>query len=211
MSKQLSKKEQLREEKRQRILNAAITLFSKNGYSETTIAAVAKGSEVSFGTVFTYFPNKEQLFEAAVLEPLNEIKPLFLCQINKDQTPLEHLKQMVKEHVITFSQKETHLRLVQYVLGQHERFPKIFEQLDSFFHDVIDALEPIIIEGQKQGELHTLNPEIVATSYFQFLNGIRVTIIDPPDGIIWKALIPQALLLFAPVNSKDIYDSTLNE
>ncbi|WP_237497277.1 TetR/AcrR family transcriptional regulator [Lysinibacillus sp. HST-98] len=48
--------------KRSTILNAAIKLYSENGFAETKVAEIAKEAGVSFGTVFTYFESKEALW-----------------------------------------------------------------------------------------------------------------------------------------------------
>jgi TetR/AcrR family transcriptional repressor of mexJK operon len=189
---------QNREQKRNRILREAITLFSLHGYSETTIAAVAKAANVSFGSVFTYFPSKEELFQAAVLEPLDELRPMFVDVDVPDGSPLAHIMKMVELHVRTFSLREEYLRLVQYVLGHRSRFPELFSELDGFLNDVREALRPIIIKGQQSGELQPIDPDLICMSYVSFLNGIRLTITDDPANGIWQLFMQQALRLFGP-------------
>ncbi|MFY0545802.1 TetR/AcrR family transcriptional regulator [Brevibacillus sp. H7] len=189
---------QNREQKRNRILREAITLFSLHGYSETTIAAVAKAANVSFGSVFTYFPSKEELFQAAVLEPLDELRPMFVDVDVPDGSPLAHIMKMVELHVRTFSLREEYLRLVQYVLGHRSRFPELFSELDGFLNDVREALRPIIIKGQQSGELQPIDPDLICMSYVSFLNGIRLTITDDPTNGIWQLFMQQALRLFGP-------------
>src|SRR5215217_152506 len=55
----------LRERKKQRtretILRVALELFAERGYSRTTLEDIAEAAEVSTGTLFAYFPNKEDI------------------------------------------------------------------------------------------------------------------------------------------------------
>ncbi|MGA3599836.1 TetR/AcrR family transcriptional regulator [Lysinibacillus agricola] len=112
--------------KRSTILNAAIKLYSENGFAETKVAEIAKEAGVSFGTVFTYFDSKEALYESVFLEPLEEIKTYFI-EIEKHfkGEPLEVVKEMIDCHVQLFSMRNEYLRIIQQVLARPDRFPKL--------------------------------------------------------------------------------------
>lgn len=193
-----------KKEKRDRILQTATDLFSKKGFAETTISDVAKAANVSFGSVFTYFDTKEALFEAAVTEPFEAINALFLHYPFDPKNYLKSLKQMVKAHTAYFAQNENVVRLLQQVLGQYERFPKLFDVLNTFLHDVTTAYGEIILEGQNQGVLYKRPTESVVISYLSYLNGIRLTIIDPADHPIWEELAVQGYYLFGPIQTEEI-------
>jgi TetR/AcrR family transcriptional regulator, mexJK operon transcriptional repressor len=59
--------------KRQRILDAALNLFSQEGYDGTSMDAIAQSAEVSKPTLYMYFGSKEQLFEAIMLSGRDEM------------------------------------------------------------------------------------------------------------------------------------------
>ncbi|MGD6965544.1 TetR/AcrR family transcriptional regulator [Rossellomorea vietnamensis] len=186
--------------KRSSILKAAVKQFSENGFAETTIAAVAKEAGVSFGTVFTYFETKQALYEAAILEPLEEIKPYF-SEVN-DQfkgSPLEKIKEMIQCHINLFSDRSEFLRLIQQVLGSPERFPALFEELATFVNDFVGSVIPVIEEGQREGVFYKESPSLIAESYLSILNGMRLTFTDESTHSIWNSLTIQALRLFGPV------------
>src|SRR6185503_10254189 len=52
------------------LLVAAVELFVERGYAATRLDDVAKQAGVSKGTVYLYFPSKEELFKAVVREGL---------------------------------------------------------------------------------------------------------------------------------------------
>ncbi|HEV3128231.1 MAG TPA: TetR/AcrR family transcriptional regulator [Solirubrobacteraceae bacterium] len=54
-------RERKKQKTRQTIIDAALELFTKQGYEETTIAEIADAAEVSPRTIFAYFPTKEDI------------------------------------------------------------------------------------------------------------------------------------------------------
>jgi AcrR family transcriptional regulator len=58
----------LDEEKRSRILEAARDAFGAEGFQKTTIKGIAQATGIAQGTMYTYFKNKEKLFDEVVEE-----------------------------------------------------------------------------------------------------------------------------------------------
>lgn len=99
-SKPLSKKQKVKYE---RILKEATRLFSFRGYDDTTVAQIAKASEMSFGSVFTYFETKEKLFEAVISEPLQETRDLFKGLLDRPDMTANFLEGLVERHILYFA------------------------------------------------------------------------------------------------------------
>src|ERR1700691_1565835 len=49
---------------RQRLFDAAMRLFAKRGFTETTVEDITNAADVGKGTFFNYFPSKEELLTA---------------------------------------------------------------------------------------------------------------------------------------------------
>ncbi len=72
MKRQRAVKEEHKLEKRQVILTAALQVFRNTAYNEVTMSAVAGKARLAKGTLFLYFPTKEEMFLALMEEQLIE-------------------------------------------------------------------------------------------------------------------------------------------
>ena len=63
----LPRRQQNRLNRERQILDAALTVFAAQGYSGTTMDAVAAEAGVTKPTLYSYFPSKESLFQAMML------------------------------------------------------------------------------------------------------------------------------------------------
>lgn len=62
MKKQRATQPEDKQAKRQVILTAALQMFRRTSYNEVTMSAIAEKSKLAKGTLFLYFPTKEELF-----------------------------------------------------------------------------------------------------------------------------------------------------
>ncbi|MEW8988198.1 MAG: helix-turn-helix domain-containing protein, partial [Bacillus sp. (in: firmicutes)] len=61
-------------DRKQMIIEAATKSFSLFGYKATTMDQVAKLANVGKGTIYTFFKNKEELFDEIMLSLMKEMK-----------------------------------------------------------------------------------------------------------------------------------------
>lgn len=80
-------------EKQEKILNTALQLFAKQGYTSTSTSKVAKAADVSEGLIFRHFKNKEGLLNAILQqghEKLGEIVSS-LSQTNNPKQVIQYV------------------------------------------------------------------------------------------------------------------------
>ncbi|MED1607716.1 TetR/AcrR family transcriptional regulator [Cytobacillus kochii] len=184
--------------RKKKILEAAMGLFATEGYEGTTIKKVSVAANVSFGSVFTYFKDKEALFYTVVVEPLTELKERVLFFDETSADPLLETKQMLREHFRAFAEMNRYLQLVVQVVGQHERYADVFKELDEF-HDVFRVkVGKLVQNGQQIGVFKKQDPLIVATLYTSLLIGVRLNSTDNRYSDVWEQYAVTALNLFAP-------------
>lgn len=185
--------------RREKILETATYLFATEGYEGTTIKKVSEAANISFGSVFTYFKDKEELFYTAVTEPLKEISIHILDFNHNAENPVAELEEMIKKHIKLFSGFNHYLTLVVQVIGQYQRYPNIFKELDEFHDNFREKVSSLVKNGQQQGVLVKQDPLTVATLYTSLLIGIRLNSTDTRYNDIWEKYVPSALNLFGPI------------
>lgn len=67
----VTKRERRKEARPGELLDAALSLFVEKGFAGTRVEEVAACAGVSKGTLFLYFPSKEELFKAVVRENIS--------------------------------------------------------------------------------------------------------------------------------------------
>ena len=86
--------EKIREETRIKILNSALELFAKSGYSNTSISEIAKSANISKGLVYNYFESKEMLIEEVIKILFVEIGSMFTA-IEGVKDPFEKIHKII--------------------------------------------------------------------------------------------------------------------
>ncbi|HJV46889.1 MAG TPA: TetR/AcrR family transcriptional regulator [Bacillota bacterium] len=196
--------EKQRDERRKKIIHAATQLFAQHGYSQCTITQIAKMAGISHATIFLYFANKDELFQHIILEPLDEAKQFYQLLLSQGSSPLECIHDLVNGQIQRALQNSTYLRLVQYVLGQPNRFPELAVELDHYVTTFVNTLIPLIEEGQKIGQLKPANPFYVSWAYFSYYNGIGMCYLEPNEESIHE-FVKGGLRIFNPTENIHSY------
>ena len=91
-------------EKKEKILIAALELFSQEGFKNTSTSKVAKKAGVSEGLIFRHFKNKEGLLEAIIQEGEQRAKVLF-ADIVMEPDPKEVIRKTFEMGIIMIANK----------------------------------------------------------------------------------------------------------
>jgi TetR/AcrR family transcriptional regulator, mexJK operon transcriptional repressor len=113
--------------KRRVVVDAATTLFLRHGYLGTSMDQIAAFAAVSKPTVYKFFPDKEQLFTAIVLETLDRAGTPFLAELSRlaETGQLEDdLRDLARRYLATVTQPAV-LQLRRLVIGASHQLPAL--------------------------------------------------------------------------------------
>jgi len=119
---ELSGKETRRLAKQQRILEAALVEFAKNGFSGASMQAIAERAGVSKPTLYQYFGNKQSLLAAV----LNVGKSELLAPLQDTEgKPLVDVLWQFSWTYADFVLRPDMLSLARLIIGEAERLPDV--------------------------------------------------------------------------------------
>ena len=79
-------------EKRETFLNTALKLFARNGVNSTSTAAIAREAGTAAGTLFLYFPTKQDLIDTLVIQISKEQAELIESRLDLTRPAQENFR-----------------------------------------------------------------------------------------------------------------------
>lgn len=110
---------ELKERRRAEILDAATAVFSKHGFAAADVQEIADKMGVGKGTVYRYFPSKEELFLAAVDHGMRQLKETVDAAAAGTDQPLERIAEGVRAYLTFFDE---HAEIVELLIHERAHF-----------------------------------------------------------------------------------------
>ncbi len=136
-------------------------LFTEKGYFNTSIADIRRQADVSTGTIYHYFKNKEAIADALfedILQSLNDS----IKEINrKNKDTFERLRAIVE---LFFTLSEDAPDVMRFIITvRHQEF--LPSRTPLSLSQPLQQLTQIMRDGINKGELRRTDP-IVASAFF---------------------------------------------
>jgi TetR/AcrR family transcriptional regulator, mexJK operon transcriptional repressor len=154
--------------KRRAILDAATTLFLRDGYPATSMDQIAAAAAVSKQTVYKQFAGKQSLFREIVTGTVEEVSDPVTRQVAslRDSADLEaSLLELARALLSQVTQPRV-MQLRRLVIGEAGRFP----ELGRLFYQrgpgrTIDALAAALESRAARGALRLDDPHLAAEHF----------------------------------------------
>ena len=133
----------------QQMLDAAVQLFSANGYHETSMDAIAAQAQISKPMLYLYYGSKEELFGACLSRELGRFIDAVRADIDLKASPQELLRRTI-------------VSVLHYIDANRASWIVLYTQATSsqaFAHTVREGRERIIDLVARLLEAGTRNPE----------------------------------------------------
>ncbi len=170
------RKQREKERRRQQILIAAKRVFAQKGISKATMEDIATEAELSPGTLYLYFRNKDELFSSLtirILQYLN-IRLEHVANAEKDQSTDQRL-QTLKEVMYDVYQFDPLMLVSMFHLQSSDTIknlsPQLITDIQTLSQNAIRLIANLFQEIDRK-DMADLSPETIADVLWSMFSGI---------------------------------------
>lgn len=155
-----------REDREAAIVGAGLDLFLEKGFAATKVDEVARRAGVAKGTVYLYFPSKEDLFHAVVRDSIAPLIDVVEDLSHAPDAPAAEVLRAVLRGLYTEVLASGRREVLRLLISEGGRFP----ELAAITHKAVvkrggQALKALVAEAVARGEFRdgpaARRPEVV--------------------------------------------------
>lgn len=169
--------QKVKDERREKILSSALSLFATKGLAATKISDIAERTGMSQGLVYHYYKSKEEIFTwliGSAMQKMNE------AALNLEKLPVSAKEKIIMAVDGLLKGFETNANTANYYFlitqtALTDAYPEEAKEIIRAQNDVkYEVMVRIFSEGQKDGTVKNHDPKGMATVFFSSVNGLAL-------------------------------------
>jgi len=170
------RKEREKERRRQQIMVAAKRVFSDKGFSKATMEDIAQEAELSPGTLYLYFKNKEELYASLSLRILQYLL-IRVEHVNDDkETDPEGKLKALMDAMYDVYEFDPLIIINMFHLQSSETLrnlsPQLMEEIKNLSRKSLGSIAKIFETGVEQGLFYDRHPVALADTFWAMFSGV---------------------------------------
>lgn len=169
------RKEREKERRRQQIIVAAKRVFSARGFTKATMEDIAKEAELSPGTIYLYFKNKDELYASLSLRILQYLH-LRMKHLKHEELSAEEKLGALKEIMFDVYEFDPLIVINMFHLQSSETLknlsPQLLAEIKELSQQALGVMAGIFEDGIKKDVFIDLHPVALADIAWALFSGI---------------------------------------
>ncbi|EWC40165.1 TetR family transcriptional regulator [Stutzerimonas stutzeri] len=177
------------EQTRLKIIEAALELFSRNGYSNTTLAMIAETAGFSRGPIYWHFKSKDELYEAVLAYSQEPLEQLIEHSRELAAEPAGALAHFINEWFRLLLEERWYRQSFEILLNKTELTAQMASTLKrerKLTRAMVQLLEELIATARQDGQ----SARSLAVLLYSSLMGITHTWLLSPKLFSLRAQAP---------------------
>ena len=133
------------------ILEAAVKVFARQGFHQSTVAQIAKEAGVADGTIYLYFKNKDDILVQFFSFRAKQVFESFREEVDRAETSADKLRNLVRRHLAEFQRDRD--GAVVYQVETHQNSRLVEAQIKEMSKMYRDLISEIVEQGQQEGTI----------------------------------------------------------
>ena len=168
----MTKEDVVKEFREREILDAARKIIARFGIQGTTIDRVAEMANVAKGTIYLYFPSKDDLVQATLLAGLRAMTSETLASDDPSKPPLERIRNLILADHRTLASNQDFLKTLlignsmelELESGAGREFVRVYRAF-------LDFTAAILREAVASGAIRSIDPDFAAFMLGEMITG----------------------------------------
>ncbi len=175
-------------ERRQQILEAAMTCFARKGYHLTTMDDIAAELPFSKGLLYYYFKTKRALFLAILEDWMDNSMKAWEAQLSPDEDTTALMHACLNFGVQLLTQSTDLARVEFEFYGELGRDPIISDAFKTLFTEFRAQIKAILEAGINKGEIRPVDTDALSAVVLGVYEGLAMQAMVEPDGFDWPVV-----------------------
>jgi AcrR family transcriptional regulator len=180
-------------ERKEKFMEAALKLFAEKGVQNASTAAIAKEAGSAAGTLFLYFPTKQDLVDELVLQISSENAASVKSNLSPDRSAHDTFWTIWQSYIRWFLEHEEAYRYIRQVMDSglpvaEEVSQETAKNLDYFF--------AAIQKGLAGGAIKPYPAELIGGILYQDIVAVMNLIREQPDSAKQEEIIENGFDIF---------------
>ncbi len=189
-----------RKHKSEELIQAALNVFSQKGYSATKMIDIARAANVGKGTIYEYFPSKEELFLATFRYLYQQYDKSFQERFLQTKNPIDQLRLAVQIYFVEFLENNWQFMhiVMDYWLAAARNLKEQSQtfNLAELYSNYRQLTSQILQAGIDQKLFRPVNSEYYASMLLAILDGLYLQLFLDQNFFEIRAMADSVLDLF---------------
>lgn len=169
-----------KEERKNEIIEAAVSEFLENGYERASINSIALRAGLSKGGFYHHFKNKDEILFAVNFKFLQPVYN-YLQSSKSNPNVSDGLKFFINEYLNYWTSHIRELQFTFLTFNKMIREEKTWDDLSDYSKKITSFFEGMFIKGIMSGVFIKHNPKSRAVALFSALQGITPFLVMNKD------------------------------
>ncbi|WP_339649684.1 TetR family transcriptional regulator [Halopseudomonas pelagia] len=173
------------EKTRLKIIEAALVLFSRNGFSNTTLAMIGTEAGYSRGPIYWHFKNKDDLYQAVLACSQEPLEQLINNAARETGNPVEAIDTFARQWLVLLAEDVWFRQSFEILLNKTELTEAVAPTLKrerELTRHIVDTLAQLVAQAQQLKQIPATQPaEKLGLLVYTYLMGVTQSWLFAPE------------------------------